>query len=299
MRFGVTLPNLGVDDGPQQLVELAVAAEDAGWDGVFFWDTFGSTEYDRRFAGDHWRRAPWDVWSLLSAVAARTRRVRLGTLITPISRRRPWKLAAEAATVDQLSGGRLILSVGLGWVPDAALSRAPEEVSRRARAQRLDEGLAIASALWSEPQVTFQGRHYSIDSFPGLPSVQQPRIPIWVVGAWPQQRSMSRALRFDGLLPVVRRRLEDHISWMQPSASELATIVEDIEPEAPAGFDVIAEGYTSRDPTRAAEKVAPYGEAGATWWLEGVWGLLHGDEPAPARMLQRIQIGPPALPADP
>jgi hypothetical protein len=293
VRFGVTLPNLGVDGGPRQLVGLAEAAEAAGWDGVFFWDTFGSPDYDRRFGGQVALRAPWDVWSLLSAVATRTTRVRLGTLLTPVTRRRPWKLAAEAATVDQLSGGRLVLSVGLGWVPDAALTRAGETLTRKVRAERLDEGLEIATALWSREQVTFSGRHFDVESLPGIPSVQRPRIPVWVVGAWPEERSLARVVRFDGLLPTVKRRIDGTDVWIQPSAEELVAVTADLRSGGHDALDVVVEGHTSRDPARAVAKVAPYADAGATWWLESIWGLLDTVDQPLGRMLERIRLGPP------
>src|SRR5439155_4075035 len=172
MRFGVTLPNLGYAAGPCRMVELAVAAEAAGWDGVFVWGTFGGPEYDSLFDDDITRRAPWDPWVLLATAAAATERVRLGTMVTPLSRRRPWKLASEVATLDQLSAGRVILSVSLGWVPDAAFSGVGEELSRGVRARRLDEALAIATGMWCDDRTSFDGGHFDVASVPGVPSKQ-------------------------------------------------------------------------------------------------------------------------------
>src|SRR5947208_17025602 len=99
MKFGVSMPNAG---DPAVLVDLAVEVERAGWDGYFLWD--------------HVQMRPslpltHDPWVLLGAMAVRTERIRLGTMVTPVPRRRPWKLAKEIATVDHLSGGRMILGV--------------------------------------------------------------------------------------------------------------------------------------------------------------------------------------------
>jgi hypothetical protein len=292
MRFGVTLPNLGYANGPAGVVELAVAAEAAGWDGVFVWDTQGGPEYDELFEHDARRRAAWDPWVLLTAIAAATERVRLGTMVTPLSRRRPWKLASEVATLDQLSGGRVTLSVSLGWVPDAAFTAVHEQLSRRVRAERLDEALDVATALWANERTTFHGAHFSVDAVPGVAPRQQPRVPIWVVGAWPRPASMRRALRFDGLIPSV---LVDGLGWIQPAPEQLGEITQAISPEAPIGYDVVVEGNSSRDRAKAAATVSQYRDAGATWWLEGVWSFLSEPDRAAERMLARIHAGPPAV----
>jgi alkanesulfonate monooxygenase SsuD/methylene tetrahydromethanopterin reductase-like flavin-dependent oxidoreductase (luciferase family) len=291
MRFGVTLPNLGVAGGPSELVELAVAAEEAGWDGVFVWDTVWSPDWDAVFKDDPARRNVWDPWVLLAAMAVATHRVRLGTMVSPLSRRRPWKVAAETATVDHLSAGRLILAVSLGWLPDGGFAKVNEETDRRVRAQRLDEALDIVTRLWSGDAVDYRGRHFQIDALPGPRSEQQPRIPIWVVGASPRPRSMERALRYDGILPAVHT---DEHGWMQPSPAQLAPITESIRKRADAGYDIVVEGNTSRDSSKAAKTVRPYIDAGATWWLEGVWSFLSQPETAVERIRARISAGPPA-----
>ena len=291
MRFGVTLPNLGVAGGPSELVELAVAAEEAGWDGVFVWDTVWSPDWDAVFRTDPARRSTWDPWVLLAAMATATRRVRLGTMVSPLSRRRPWKVAAETATVDHLSAGRLILAVSLGWVPDGAFAKVNEETDRRIRAERLDEALDIVTRLWSGDTVVYRGRHFQVDALPGPRSEQQPRIPIWVVGASPKPRSMERALRYDGIIPAVHT--EKH-GWMQPAPDQLALVTESIADRAGAGYDVVVEGNTSRDSAKATATVRPYIDAGATWWFEGVWSFLSAPETAIERIRARINAGPPS-----
>src|SRR5215468_6109840 len=144
MRYGAVLPG---GTAPEQ-VELGVLAERAGWDGVFTWEAAYGV----------------DPWSVLAAIAARTSRVHLGTMLTPLPWRRPWKLASQVATLDQLSAGRAILAVGVG-ATDAVLGRTGEELDRRARADMLGEGIDLISGLWAG-QLAFAGTHYSIDLTP-------------------------------------------------------------------------------------------------------------------------------------
>src|SRR5262249_18570492 len=156
-----------------------------GWDGVFFPDCIciDPTHYPND-TGD-------DPWVTLAAMAMRTERVRLGTMITPLSRRRPWKLARETSTLDHLSNGRLIFSVGLGALDDLGLGAVGEARAGKIRAERLDEGLAILPGLGSGKPFRFDGAHYPLDEVPFQPPpLQRPRIPIWVVGAWPKPKSM-------------------------------------------------------------------------------------------------------------
>src|SRR5438128_11490299 len=188
MQYGFILPHGDI----HTLAELAHEAEESGWDGVFYWDGIYIQE-----AGPM-----YDPWIVLATMALRTERVRLGLILTPPSRRRPWKLARETATLDQLSHGRLVLPVGLGALDDAGFTRVGEVIDRKERAQMLDESLEILAGLWSGQTFSFKGEHYSVQNLTFLPPpVQSPRIPIWVVGAWPRMKSMRRVLRWDGLLP--------------------------------------------------------------------------------------------------
>ena len=152
MRYGVTLPNMGLD--AHTLAQLAVEAETAGWDGVFVWDClYGSPEIAPE------KRATCDPWMALAAIALTTKRIRLGTMVTPLSRRRPWKVARETVTLDHLSQGRLILPVGLGDVTEGGFAHVGEELDRHIRAQRLDEGLTILTGLWRGQPFRFSGQH--------------------------------------------------------------------------------------------------------------------------------------------
>src|SRR5262245_52646475 len=188
MRYGFILSGGDV----ATLVELAVEAEAAGWDGVFYWDGIYIASMELMY----------DPWVVLAAIALRTEHVRMGAILTPLSRRRPWKLARETVTVDHLSGGRLIVPVGLGTLDDGGFGKVGEPTDRKTRAQLLDEGLAIMTGLWSGQPFSFQGQHYHVEEMTFLPPpLQTPRIPVWVVGAWPSMKSMERVLRYDGLLP--------------------------------------------------------------------------------------------------
>ena len=158
MRFGVYLPNFGDHAEPARLVELARAAEQAGWSGFFLWDHVQRA--GRR--GVTGARLV-DPWIALAAIAVATERLTLGPLVTPLARRRPWVVARAAVTLDHLSGGRLVLGVGLGAPPEAEFSAFGESPDPRARAEKLDESLAILAGLWRAEPFSFEGVHYRRD----------------------------------------------------------------------------------------------------------------------------------------
>jgi alkanesulfonate monooxygenase SsuD/methylene tetrahydromethanopterin reductase-like flavin-dependent oxidoreductase (luciferase family) len=272
MRYGFVLPY----GDARTAAEAAAEAEAAEWDGFFVWEPVWGI----------------DAWVCLTAAAMRTERIRLGTMITPLSRMRPWKLASEAATLDQLSGGRVILSVGLGAV-DTGFAAFGEVTDRRTRAELLDEGLEIVCGLWQGQPFRFAGKHYQVEPTNFLPPpgpVQQPRIPIWVVGALGSSRSMARVRRFDGLIPSVVSGTEP---TRQATAAELHEAVGPIRAERMTPFDAIVEGQTSgTDRDAAIAQVAAWIAAGATWWLETLWEAGSGAEGRTA-VLERIKQGPP------
>jgi len=273
LKFGFVLPY----GDAHTAAEYAHQAELAGWDGFFVWEPVWGI----------------DAWVSLTAAAMRTSHIRLGTMLTPLSRMRPWKLASETATLDNLSNGRVILSVGLGAL-DTGFRQFGEVTNRRKRAELLDEGLDILTGLWKGQPFNYQGKHYKIKEtgfYPPPPPMQQPRIPIWVVGAWPFEKSMQRALRFDGLLPVAMHPRTHKIQEMTPP---LLRQIADYCIERQSGnhvYDVIWEGMTpGTDAAQAAEIVNLWKEAGATWWNEAMWGV--DDQ---AVVLERIQQGPPSI----
>jgi alkanesulfonate monooxygenase SsuD/methylene tetrahydromethanopterin reductase-like flavin-dependent oxidoreductase (luciferase family) len=276
MRYGFILPG---GTAAEQL-EQAVLADQCGWDGVFVWEAAYGI----------------DAWTLLAAMAQRTTRVRLGTLLTPLPWRRPWKVASQVVTLDQLSGGRAILAVGLGAV-STGLGRTGEVLDRRTRAEMLDEGIDLIAGLW-EGRLRFAGRHYDIDLAARTDlarvaqPVQRPRIPIWVVGVWPRPKSMRRVLRCDGLIPAC---MDEH--------GHRETRPEDVQAMADwlrarggmrPGFDIIQEGETpAGDPAAAAATVAQWERAGCTWWLESRWELPHDPPERIQRVRERLAAGPP------
>jgi hypothetical protein len=262
LKHALSIPNMA---DPAQLVALAVEAEEAGWDGVFFWDHI---QWRREIGND-----VHDPWVLLGAAAALTSSVRLGAMVTPLSRRRPQKLAKELITLDHLSGGRVVVGVGLGAPPDDEFSAFGDEADDRVRAARLDEGLELLDRLLRGGPVEHEGEHFHVDADLHPGAVQQPRPPIWVAGYWPNRRPMVRAGRWDGVMPLSRDGLRPE---------ELAQIVEWCGGARP-GFDVVAT---------AVEGVAPaaYAAAGATWHVLSTRPL--GDWFDEFR--RRVGEGPPA-----
>ena len=193
MQYGIVLTTGDI----HEILAMAEEAEAAGWDAVFTWDAINIPGVDPIY----------DPWVLLAAIASRTDRVRLGAIITPPSRRRPWKLARETATLDQLSRGRLVLPVGLGAIDDLGFAGVGEPTDRHTRAELLDESLEILSRAWSGEPFQFTGKHYQMAEITFRPpSLQRPRIPIWVVAIWPRPKSVDRALRYDGIMPAVAPR---------------------------------------------------------------------------------------------
>ena len=246
-----------------------------GWDGFFVWEPVWGI----------------DAWVSLTAAAMRTERIRLGTMLTPLSRMRPWKLASESATLDNLSGGRVQLAVGLG-ATDTGFDEFGEVTDRRTRVELLDEGLDVLTGLWRGQPFAYDGKHYHVRPTTFRvppPPVQQPRIPIWVVGAWPHQNSMRRALRYDGIIPSARG--ED--GMRQANFDEVrqirAYVTDNRDPGGP--YDIIVEGTTSAsNRTAAADAVARWEDAGATWWIEAMWEVESDDD---VRLRRRLQAGPP------
>ena len=276
---------------PGLAVELAPLAEETGWDAFFVWEGIWAT----------------DPWATLAAAAMVTDRIRLGTMLTPVPRRRPWELAGQTMTVDRLSNGRVILSAGLGvaaeteqrfWIFE-------DDPGRRVRAELLDEGLELMQELWQAQPFEFEGAHYRAkrtDTMLPPAIVQQPRIPTWVVGVWPSMKSMRRVARYDGWIPNYAPPGADAIDPLEQqrtytpeiAAQAIAWIRAERErlglDDRP--FDVVQEGTTGGvDRVADAAVVRRWADAGVTWWLESDWYVPAARVAEYSR--DRLRAGPP------
>ena len=229
LKFGFILPS----GDARTTANLAREAEQAGWDGFFVPEPVWSA----------------DAWICLTAAAMVTERIRLGTMLSPLPRMRPWKLASETATLDNLSNGRVVLSLAIGWLMYGYQAFTDEATDTKKRAELLDEGIDILTLLYAGKQVNYQGKHYHVNLealdpqyYPPSP-VQQPRIPLWVVGVWPKMKSMQRVLKCDGLLPS-KMNPDGQFSPVTPQdVCEMKAYV-DQNRSLKTPFDIIAEGKT-------------------------------------------------------
>lgn len=274
-RTGLTLPIFGPLAEPHVLADLARSAESAGWDGVFVWD---HVVYRRDPEGpDPTGRADLpvaDPWITLAAMATATDRIRLGPLVTPLPRRRTHVVARATTSLDRLSGGRLVLGVGIGGDGYGEFSDFGDQVDAPTRGAMLNDRLDLLRALWSGDVVTHDGPHARAHDVQFLPTpVQSPHPPIWAAGRFPNTAPLRRATTLDGFFPIDLDGPED-----------IATIRADVAARRGNmdGWDLVAQGLPGEDPR-------PWVAAGATWWLTTIrpWGL----EVAAVRDL--VTAGPP------
>ena len=244
-------------------MRVARAAEGAGWEAVFVWDHLAFV----------WGAPAADPWVVLAAIAAETENVSIGTAVTPVARRRPQVLAQTVASLDVLSGGRVVFGAGLGGV-ESEFGKFGEPTDAKVRAAKLDEGLDVLRALWSGGEVRHHGEHYTVDGVTLAPRPAQEHVPIWIGGN--KQPSLRRAGRWDG--------------WIADSAAptgatlspdELARSIETIG--RGDDFEVAVLAQTDRS------NPSEYAQAGATWWLEN----LHDGRGSPADVLEVVGAGPP------
>jgi alkanesulfonate monooxygenase SsuD/methylene tetrahydromethanopterin reductase-like flavin-dependent oxidoreductase (luciferase family) len=283
MRHGLVIPF----SSDPEFVELAVLAEARGWDAVFSWEAV-------------YRHS---AWALLAAAAVRTRRVRLGTLLTPVARYRPWDLAQHVATVDRLSGGRVVLGAGLGAVNANWLSFEPDE-GRAVRARRLDEGLEVYAGLLGTDDrggYAHTGEQWTVRPVTELvpaPPVQRPHPPVWVVGALvpgrDRQPSLERAARWQGVFPAVAGGAEGSSGLTLEALGEIVDRIRELRAERGLpwdGYDVVVEGDSHGGFGTVHGSPGPWEQAGATWWVESWWDLPDTPDGV-TELRRRIEAGP-------
>lgn len=242
MRRGLFVPVFDELSEPAVVARLAAQAEQAGWDGFFVWDHVGYSAPVTAIA---------DPWVTMAAIACSTERILLGPMVTPLPRRRPVKLAREVASLDRLSGGRLVLGVGIGGDGDAEGAAIGEEPDARVRGRMLDEGLDVLRAAWTGEPVDHSGEHYTVRTPALLPTPLQPGgPPVWVAARYGNPAPLRRAARHDGVFPIG-----------VTSPDQLREVVAAVAPGP--GYDVAVGGPPGTDPTG-------YAEAGATWWMTWV-----------------------------
>jgi alkanesulfonate monooxygenase SsuD/methylene tetrahydromethanopterin reductase-like flavin-dependent oxidoreductase (luciferase family) len=277
MKFALDVSIAGEYADPQYLAGLAADAEASGWDGFFVWDAV---------FGDPATVPMGDPWISLAAIASSTRRIRLGAMVTPLARRRPWQVARQTVALDRLSRGHLIFGVGLGY-QDLDFSAFGEDPDARVRGEKLDEGLEILVGLWSGGPLSFTGTHYRVSSVEFLPKPDQtPRIPIWVAGYWPNPKPFRRAAKYEGVLP-------GKVGGSDLTPDELPEVISYVTSHRSSKdrFDIAVYGSSPSNGRMAAKVIRPWLQAGATWWREGI-----GDWRGPKRTVRaRIRSGPPSI----
>ena len=285
MKFGIYLPNFGAYGDARVLTKLAEEAENSGWDGFFLWD---------HIAG--WTLPMVDPWVALAAIAVTTQRIRIGTTVTPLPRRRPWKLAREAVSIDHLSGGRLTLSVGIGG-GEAEWAHLGEEPDLKKRGGMLDEALSVLVGLWRGEPFSYAGQYYHLENAHFLPKpLQQPAIPIWVGGNWPNKAPFRRAAKWDGVFPLFP--VWDNEEELAQLADMVRYLRKHRKREEP--IDIVCMGVTAdAESKESVDLVEQRAALGATWWLECLTPFRAGkgyeDEWPVDAMRARVLQGPPQV----
>lgn len=276
MRFGLFLPPFAELADAKVVASVATLAEDAGWDGVFLWDHMLARP----------GTAVADAWITMAAIAVATTRIRFGAMVTPLPRRRPWVLARQMATLDQLSNGRLVGGIGLGDDGWSEFSSFGEEVDPVVRGEVLDELLALLRLFLSGQDVHFDGRHFTVKSSAFLPRPQQDPLPVWGAVRWPRRKPLARIATLQGCFPI----FDGPGPPRAPDAADILAIREALDTlGAPPEMDIVVRiAIAEDDASTVRDTVAALTNAGVTWILEAI---------APGRKLADVveiaRAGPP------
>jgi alkanesulfonate monooxygenase SsuD/methylene tetrahydromethanopterin reductase-like flavin-dependent oxidoreductase (luciferase family) len=280
LSYGVFLPPFAEFAEPRRMVALAQSAEQAGWDGLYLWDHMLTIP----------GMAVADSFVMAAAIAQATERIRLGMMVTPLPRRRPWVFARQAATLDQLSEGRLDVGVGLGhdgWQEFSSFSG--EVVDPVERASFLDDSLEILRRAWSGEPVEFEGERLWVKSVAFLPRPVQQPLPVWVACRWPHHRPLARAAHHQGCFPLFDAGGRELPGLPEPEqVAAVRTKLLDLG--GPADIDIVCRGVSG--PAAGHElssRFAALEEAGMTWWLES---FGRGEPPA-VEVEAVVAAGPP------
>lgn len=279
MKYGIVTSWGSIAD----YITMAQEAEACGWDGIFAWDDIAVGP-----------REVFDPWVTLGAMAAVTERITLGAMVFSLARRRPWKVARESLSLDNLSNGRLVIPVGLGGTWDGGYSRVnTDDPDKRIRAAKLDECLDILKLAWTGEPFSYTGTHYQATDLQFRPMpVQRPHIPVWAVGAWPYVKSLGRAARWDGIIPADMSEGADPEAPVKPETVAQISQWMAKHRTTDAPIEIVLEGRTSgTDHDANRDQLGPLAEAGATWWIESRWELSD----TPESLLDRIRQGPPQV----
>jgi alkanesulfonate monooxygenase SsuD/methylene tetrahydromethanopterin reductase-like flavin-dependent oxidoreductase (luciferase family) len=287
VHFSINIPNFGDFSDARTVAKVATAAESAGWDALFVWDHVVHDKQKRR-------GQPFgDPWMLLTAAALATSRLRLGTLVTPVARRRPEQLARQVATLDALSAGRVIFGAGLGGPIEDEFASFGDTTDPVVLAERLDEGLELLSRYWSGETLDHNGTHYQVRDTALLPAtVQRPRPPVWIAGYWPNRRPMRRAAKWDGAVPLFSSARHGQA----PSPDEVRELAGYIAPQrgdrAGEPFEIVVGGAS--EPSGSGDQLRALQDAGATWWDERR-AQTDPDHYRAEAILRRAEAGPPSV----
>lgn len=259
IKYGVYIANFGKGWTADDFVKLAKEAEKAGWDGFFLWDHL--------YPADMPEANAMDPFVVLAAIASQTKKIRIGTTVTPLSRRSPWQVARETATLDHLSNGRFILGVGLGGDPVNEFAAFGMESNDKIRAEMLDESLDIIQGLWSGEKFAYKGKHYQIKETQFLPAtIQKPTIPIWVGGNWPNKPPFKRAARYQGVFPLLKGSSDGLETSHYP---EILAYIKKYQQQQNKSYDVVFMTnffYWTKE-NKFDEMISDYSSIGVNWFV--------------------------------